>query len=164
MTVEARHTAIIDASLALAWILPGEAEDVAMTLRARAADPPGTHLLAPVTFWYEVAHSTVLNKARAAAANARTAAQRSRRRCLANLFAHSSSALSWSAPGARNWPSASNAGFVAQGNGVGTWARTNAETSAESSFIDFTSRGSSSTIADAMAQSAPAMFNHVRNA
>lgn len=28
-----------------------------MTLRARAADPPGIHLLAPVTFWYEVANA-----------------------------------------------------------------------------------------------------------
>lgn len=47
---------VVDASVALAWVLPGEGTDAALALRNRAADAPALRILAPPCFWYEVAN------------------------------------------------------------------------------------------------------------
>lgn len=57
MTVdEATDHAVADASIALAWVLPGEGFDVALRLRSQAIERPLV-LLCPPTFWYEVANA-----------------------------------------------------------------------------------------------------------
>ncbi len=45
---------VIDASVALSWVLPAEDTDQALFLRNLALDNPQTRLLVPPTFWYEV--------------------------------------------------------------------------------------------------------------
>jgi predicted nucleic acid-binding protein len=45
---------LIDASVALSWVLPAEDTDQALSLRNRALANPQTILLVPPTFWYEV--------------------------------------------------------------------------------------------------------------
>lgn len=51
-----REAVTVDASVALAWVLPGEDSQAVLELRDRAAGTPGTLLLVPPTFWYEVAN------------------------------------------------------------------------------------------------------------
>ncbi len=45
--------AVVDASAALSWVLPGETERT-LPLRDRAVAEPAFALLVPPTFWYEV--------------------------------------------------------------------------------------------------------------
>jgi predicted nucleic acid-binding protein len=45
---------VIDASVALSWVLPAEDTDQALSLRNHALNNPQTILLVPPTFWYEV--------------------------------------------------------------------------------------------------------------
>jgi len=45
---------VIDASVALSWVLPAEDTDQALSLRNYALENPQTVLLVPPTFWYEV--------------------------------------------------------------------------------------------------------------
>jgi len=45
---------VIDASVALSWVLPAEDTDQALSLRNHALDNPQTMLLVPPNFWYEV--------------------------------------------------------------------------------------------------------------
>lgn len=47
---------VVDASVALAWVLPGEDTKNALVLRSQAADNPQPVLLIPPTFWFEVAN------------------------------------------------------------------------------------------------------------
>lgn len=49
-----KGAAVADASVALTWLLPGEATDVALALRQKAVDRPALALLVPPLFWYEV--------------------------------------------------------------------------------------------------------------
>jgi predicted nucleic acid-binding protein len=49
-----KGAAVVDASVALAWLLPGEATDVALALRQKAVDRPALALLVPPLFWYEI--------------------------------------------------------------------------------------------------------------
>jgi predicted nucleic acid-binding protein len=44
----------VDASVALAWLLPGEATSEALALRQRAVEQAELSLLVPSLFWYEV--------------------------------------------------------------------------------------------------------------
>lgn len=46
--------AVVDASVALAWILPGDEAEAALPLRERAANEPSLSLRVPPIFWYEV--------------------------------------------------------------------------------------------------------------
>lgn len=46
--------AVVDASVALAWVLPGEGTEQALRLREEAVARPALALLAPSLFWYEV--------------------------------------------------------------------------------------------------------------
>lgn len=46
----------VDASVALSWVLPGEASIETLALRDRAADEPNPVLLVPPIFWYEIAN------------------------------------------------------------------------------------------------------------
>ncbi len=46
----------VDASVALSWVLPGEAFQRTRVLRDRAVDEPDLQLLVPPTFWYEVSN------------------------------------------------------------------------------------------------------------
>ncbi|WP_324667890.1 type II toxin-antitoxin system VapC family toxin [Geochorda subterranea] len=48
------HGAVVDASAALSWILPGEQTGPSLALRDRAVAEPAFALLVPPTFWYEV--------------------------------------------------------------------------------------------------------------
>lgn len=48
---------VVDASVALSWVLPGEDTPDLIALRDRAVDQPGMVLLVPSTFWYEVANA-----------------------------------------------------------------------------------------------------------
>jgi predicted nucleic acid-binding protein len=45
---------VIDAFVALSWVLPAEDTDQALSLRNHTLDNPQTILLVPPTFWYEV--------------------------------------------------------------------------------------------------------------
>ncbi|MBM4236177.1 MAG: type II toxin-antitoxin system VapC family toxin [Firmicutes bacterium] len=45
---------VVDASVALAWVLPAEDTDQALSLRNQALSEPQLILLVPPTFWYEV--------------------------------------------------------------------------------------------------------------
>lgn len=45
---------VIDASVALSWVLPAEDTDQALSLRNHTLNNPQTILLVPPTFWYEV--------------------------------------------------------------------------------------------------------------
>jgi predicted nucleic acid-binding protein len=45
---------VIDASVALSWVLPTEDTDQALSLRSHVLENPQTKLLIPPTFWYEV--------------------------------------------------------------------------------------------------------------
>jgi predicted nucleic acid-binding protein len=53
---DAADGAVLDASVALAWVLPGETSDEALRLRNLAVEEPIT-LFCPPTFWYEVANA-----------------------------------------------------------------------------------------------------------
>ncbi len=46
--------AVVDASTALSWVLPGEQTEHMLRLRERAVAVPTLALLVPPTFWYEV--------------------------------------------------------------------------------------------------------------
>jgi predicted nucleic acid-binding protein len=46
--------AVLDASVALAWLLPGEATSEALALRQRAVEQAELSLLVPSLVWYEV--------------------------------------------------------------------------------------------------------------
>jgi len=48
------NNVVIDASVALSWVLPSEDTDQALSLRSYALENPQTLLLVPPTFWYEV--------------------------------------------------------------------------------------------------------------
>jgi predicted nucleic acid-binding protein len=48
------NNVVIDASVALSWVLPAEDTDQALSLRSYALANPQTLLLVPPTFWYEV--------------------------------------------------------------------------------------------------------------
>ncbi|MBX6377532.1 MAG: type II toxin-antitoxin system VapC family toxin [Clostridia bacterium] len=48
------HGAVVDASAALSWVLPGEQSEPMLRLRDRAIVEPAFALLVPPTFWYEV--------------------------------------------------------------------------------------------------------------
>lgn len=48
---------IVDASIALSWVLPMESPHQTIALRNRAAENPSMELLVPPTFWYEVSNS-----------------------------------------------------------------------------------------------------------
>lgn len=56
MVDDATDRVVADASLALAWVLPGEGFDIALRLRNQAIEKPLV-LLCPPTFWYEVANA-----------------------------------------------------------------------------------------------------------
>lgn len=45
---------VVDTSVALSWILPGEDTEKALALRNQAADKSQPLLMVPPTFWYEV--------------------------------------------------------------------------------------------------------------
>ncbi len=47
---------MIDASVALSWVLPAEDTNQALSLRSYALDNPEVLLLVPPNFWYEVAN------------------------------------------------------------------------------------------------------------
>jgi len=47
---------VIDASVALSWVLPSEDTNQALSLRRYALDNPEVLLLVPPNFWYEVAN------------------------------------------------------------------------------------------------------------
>jgi len=47
---------VIDASVALSWVLPTEDTNQALSLRNYALDDPQLLLLAPPNFWYETAN------------------------------------------------------------------------------------------------------------
>ena len=47
----------VDASVALSWVLPGEAFQGTKALRDRAVEEPDLELLVPPTFWYEVSNA-----------------------------------------------------------------------------------------------------------
>ncbi|NPV80509.1 MAG: type II toxin-antitoxin system VapC family toxin [Firmicutes bacterium] len=51
------ESVVVDASVALSWVLPGEDTQDVIKLRDRAADKPGISLFVPPTFWYEVANA-----------------------------------------------------------------------------------------------------------
>lgn len=48
------HGAVVDASAALCWVLPGEQTEPMLRLREKAVAVPTLALLVPPTFWYEV--------------------------------------------------------------------------------------------------------------
>ena len=48
---------VVDASVALSWVLPGEDDQRVVELRDRAVHQPGMTLLVPPIFWYEVANA-----------------------------------------------------------------------------------------------------------
>ena len=48
------HGAVVDASAALSWVLPGERTEQVLSLRERAVAEPTFALLVPPTFWCEV--------------------------------------------------------------------------------------------------------------
>ncbi len=47
---------MIDASVALSWVLPAEDTNQALSLRSYALDNPQVLLLVPPNFWYEIAN------------------------------------------------------------------------------------------------------------
>lgn len=51
------ESVVVDASVALSWVLPGEDTQRVIELRDRAANKPSISLLVPPTFWYEVANA-----------------------------------------------------------------------------------------------------------
>lgn len=48
---------VIDASVALSWVLPGEGTPSTLTLRDKLVDFPEMDLLVPPHYWYEVANT-----------------------------------------------------------------------------------------------------------
>lgn len=48
---------VVDASVALSWLLPGEDTVLSLPLRERAVDNPEVELMVPPNFWYEVANT-----------------------------------------------------------------------------------------------------------
>lgn len=48
---------VVDASVALSWLLPGEETPLCLSLRDRAVDNPEIELFVPPNFWYEVANT-----------------------------------------------------------------------------------------------------------
>ncbi|NLA25854.1 MAG: type II toxin-antitoxin system VapC family toxin [Firmicutes bacterium] len=48
---------VIDASVALSWILPTEGTPSSLTLRDKLVDSAGMDLLVPPHYWYEVANT-----------------------------------------------------------------------------------------------------------
>jgi predicted nucleic acid-binding protein len=51
------ESVVVDASVALSWVLPGEDDRRVIELRNRAVQQPGMTLLVPPIFWYEVANA-----------------------------------------------------------------------------------------------------------
>lgn len=51
------ESVVVDASVALSWVLPGEDDQRVVDLRDRAVHQPGMTLLVPPVFWYEVANA-----------------------------------------------------------------------------------------------------------
>ncbi len=50
------NVVVVDASVVLSWILPGEETEKTLTLRNRAVKDRAVKLLVPPIFWYEVAN------------------------------------------------------------------------------------------------------------
>ncbi|MCW3488597.1 type II toxin-antitoxin system VapC family toxin [Dethiobacter alkaliphilus] len=50
------NVVVVDASVALSWLLPGEETDKTLTLRNQAVKDRAVKLLVPPIFWYEVAN------------------------------------------------------------------------------------------------------------
>jgi predicted nucleic acid-binding protein len=48
---------VVDASVALTWLLPGEDTSLTLQLRDRASDKPQIELLVPSNFWCEVSNT-----------------------------------------------------------------------------------------------------------
>ena len=48
---------VVDASVALSWLLPGKDTVLSLPLRDRAVDRPEVELMVPPGFWYEVANT-----------------------------------------------------------------------------------------------------------
>ena len=48
---------VVDASVALSWLLPGEGTALCLSLRDSAATNPETRLFVPPNFWYEAANT-----------------------------------------------------------------------------------------------------------
>ncbi len=48
---------VLDASVALSWLLPGEETQRTLPLRDRATENPQLELVVPPIFWYEVGNS-----------------------------------------------------------------------------------------------------------
>jgi len=48
---------VVDASVALSWLLPGEDTHLTLPLREGAADNPEVELFVPPNFWYEIANA-----------------------------------------------------------------------------------------------------------
>ncbi len=48
------NSVVVDASVALAWVLPGADSEEALVLRNQAAESPQPLLLVPPIFWFEV--------------------------------------------------------------------------------------------------------------
>ncbi|HVB11438.1 MAG TPA: type II toxin-antitoxin system VapC family toxin [Bacillota bacterium] len=55
MTARPWETVVLDASVALAWVLPGDHD--ALALRDRACDAERYELVVPPTFWFEVTNA-----------------------------------------------------------------------------------------------------------
>lgn len=51
-----KQACVLDASVALAWILPDEQTTAALQLRKRPEQNPAMSLIVPPMFWYEVAN------------------------------------------------------------------------------------------------------------
>lgn len=51
------ESVVVDASVALSWVLPGEDDQRVIELRDRAVQQPGMTLLVPPIFWCEVANA-----------------------------------------------------------------------------------------------------------
>ncbi|HHY99285.1 MAG TPA: type II toxin-antitoxin system VapC family toxin [Firmicutes bacterium] len=51
------ESVVVDASVALSWVLPGEDIQHVIELRDRAANKPNISLLVSPTFWYEVVNA-----------------------------------------------------------------------------------------------------------
>ncbi len=48
---------VVDASVALSWLLPGEGTPLCLSLRDDVVDNSGIELFVPPNFWYEVANT-----------------------------------------------------------------------------------------------------------
>jgi len=52
-----RNQAVLDASVALSWVLPGEDSNLTLPLRDRAAEIPGFELFVPPLFYFEIGNA-----------------------------------------------------------------------------------------------------------